>query len=310
MIKSKKYYIIIAIIAGVGLFLILIGGVMGGLKVHSELFGDIQKTYNTENPKSLSVRLDMGELTINKTQSGSGKIEVVGRDVAETNLRMTETPMGDCQIEYLQSRDQRFALMSFGKYNFTAKGIYEYESPTLTISVPESVKRLTVITNMGDVKVYDISADFVQLELNLGDLHMQNINSKAVEIEVNAGSTSMNGVIADLFEIESDLGDVKVQNAEIKNLDVSINAGDVEFGGTVTGRGEIESDLGEVRIDFADDLQKYAFNVDVSFGELEIAGQKFGTPYRQAGFGGMNSGMSSGLIPFVIESDAGDVTID
>ncbi|MDR0984385.1 MAG: DUF4097 domain-containing protein [Ruminococcus sp.] len=305
MIKNKKYYIITAIITGIGLFLIIIGGLIGGLKIHSEAYGTFQRSYNVDNPQSLFINLDMGKLTINKNQTGSGKIEVFGNNVSENNLIMSETPMGNCRFEYHQSKYYRFSMMSFGKYYVTPKGIYEYETPSITISVPESVKKLGVSTNYGDVKIYDISADNINLELDLGDLYVDNINTRTFEADVNLGDTDFNGITADLFEIEMDAGDANIENATIKNLDASINVGNFEFGGLITAYGEIEMDAGDVDIAFADDLQKYALNVNTDFGELKILGQQYGTPYRPFGSGGM-----SGLIPFTIESDVGDVNIN
>lgn len=301
MIKSKKYYIIVAVIAGVGLFLTLIGGLLGGLKIHSDVYNDMQRSFDANNPQSLLVNVDVGTLTIKKNSSGSGKIEVSGTEVSESCIRMTETPTGDCNFQYDQYKAYGFSAMQFGKYQFTPEGIYEYEDPDLTISVPESVKRLVVRTNIGDLQVYDISADNVQIFTDIGSTYVKNIDARNIEVETDVGDVQIDGITADTFEIESDVGRVDIENANVKKLDATAEVGDFSFTGIVTTFGKIDSDVGEVRVVLTDDIMKYNFDVKSDLGILKINGQQYGTPYRQ---------MASGTIPFTIESEVGDIDIN
>lgn len=111
---------------------------------------------------------------------------------------------------------------------------YEYLSkwnelsyPKITVYINNSIKDLTITTNVGSIKIDDFSFEKVNLTTDVGSISLSNISLNEVNSKTDVGSIEVNNVIARDVKLEANVGSINVANCELNNVYLKTNTGSV-----------------------------------------------------------------------------------
>lgn len=118
----------------------------------------------------------------------------------------------------------------------------------ITIPANTDLDKVSVTSNVGDIKIEGQKAENFNVSLNVGDIELDNLSGKSMKIENNTG-------------------DVKCDGCDIKEVNIDNNVGDVSY---------IDST----------DLTGYSMDLSTDIGEVKVSGEGHGKNFSQKGSDG------------------------
>lgn len=121
----------------------------------------------------------------------------------------------------------------------------------------------------------------IQVETDMGDISLERVSAGEVELDTELGNISVSGGMFDLLDCDSDMGDVTVTSVEAAMLKCSCDAGIIEAVEFDATEAELVADLGSITAIAAGNASGYDLELEVDLGELKLNGEKRSNSYFQ-----------------------------
>ena len=131
----------------------------------------------------------------------------------------------------------------------------------VTVTVPEKLDRIDIISDVGDIDLTGIEADQLTLSADVGDIDLEDCTFQTSNIKANVGDTDLDNVSFKNMEITSDVGNVELSTGNLSGYEIVLDTdiGDVKYndrklhgGFTVDGSGSgslsITNDTGDITV--------------------------------------------------------------
>ena len=223
---------------------------------------------------SLSLYADSGGIHPAGREAGVMKVEAsdlagmerIKIDVDASNIRIIGADRNDVEISY--SRGEPVVEITGGE-----------------LKISQSIGRRLHIFNLGfdfnrddTVTVYCKESELlkeINVKSDFGDVRLQNINADAVVLNLSAGSIRMNDVKTNSLSIDNDFGDVRMSGVTANDSRIEVSAGNVDARGDF-GSTQINNDFGEITFHTIRPMDQYRYSFSVDLGDVTINGSKAG----------------------------------
>lgn len=288
----KTCAIIMAVMLGLGLILMTIGGCGGGMQglkygfwhgfncygCHSghwdewgdwlEDFGDDfgdwgwgedWNTYSPDENGLFSEAYDIIENQDKWSQSFSAE-----------NIRNLEIDLGGCEVTVGKSPDADFHVSAR-----TIKKLQAYAAGnTLYVRVVTSGKiNVDVLKTKVEILIPEGTVfDTVAAALGAGDFKMDTLNADKIEIELGAGRLQIEEAMAKEMEIQLGAGQIVIKDATVsRKLEAELGAGELRFTGIVPGDMDVECGMGNADIHIKGSTEgEHNYDLECSAGNLTV----------------------------------------
>jgi uncharacterized membrane protein len=248
-INGKKLWAAAGIMAAVGGILIAVG-ILNGADKDIKLFHKIDFIYGSEL-KSKMEYTEMSEFHSVNIDLNAGDIKIVeGKEFAvEYGLYSSNV---ECYVKNDRLTITETSEKGIGTFGFD----FTSQNPSVIVYVPkdmeEAFESLDMKTNMGDVKVIDLTAENVKGETDMGDVELSGIFSGKITADTNMGDVTVEGEVTGSLSIKSDMGDVKATGYLACDIDANTNMGDARVTTYIDASCydyEVDTDLGEDKVE-------------------------------------------------------------
>lgn len=295
----KTCAIIMAIMLGLSLILMTIGGCGGGMKgirygfwrgfncygCHIEDFDDWGDWLDSlgDDLDDLGDKFDdwgWGEdwNTYSPNENGmfSEAYDIIenqdrwSQSFSAENIRNLEIALGGCEVTIGKSPDADFHVSAK-----TIKKLQVYaEGNTLHIRVMTSGKiNVDVLSTKVEILIPENAAfDTVDAALGAGDFKMESLRADKIKIELGAGRLQIEEALAKKMEIELGAGQIVIKDAAIsEKLDAELGAGELRFVGSVPGDMDVECGMGNADIHIKGSTEEeHNYDLECSAGNLTV----------------------------------------
>lgn len=218
---------------------------------------------------ALEIDGDLMDFTIQKGDSWNVEYECT--EYLEPEIKVDEKANGKTQITITQPNASKYIGNNFNNVNCKL---------TLTMPADASISDCNVYLDLGDMDIYGVTADAVDVQMDLGDMDIDNCDFNKLTIVSDLGDVTIQNSKIDSGDIEADLGNTDVLNCDFKDM-------------------KVVADLGDVDIDSKSNLDEYTIDAEVDMGELKLNNSKYGEEYHQNGKAGT----------LIIDASMGDAVI-
>lgn len=142
------------------------------------------------------------------------------------------------------------------------KGIQNWG--TITIRVPYELKKITVNTSMGQIRISDIKAKTVEAVNDMGNVVLQNIECSSLSVT-------------------DEMGSIEATDCRTNICDLTNNMGAITFTGKVQKRMTGSASAGSIEATLHQPLSKAKLDLKADMGEVEVNGQKKSDSYSKDG---------------------------
>lgn len=223
--------------------------------------GDKENVIKNETLKNIEVKLDAGDIIVQKSPDSSFYVKQSG-DVRKQEIRIAED--GDT-LKIIGEREKG-ASFDFSFYDF------RFQTSKLTLLVPErSYQDVKVNSSAGQIEMSDVKSDSVSVRTLAGEVELKQITAKNVEGSTKAGEVNFKKVLGKVTA-KTTSGEINIQDHDSKyNLEASSTAGDIDItlsekpqDAVITG----QSAAGDVTI-----FNEENKNVTIGNGSKKISGK-------------------------------------
>lgn len=181
--------------------------------------GNKEDVIKNETLKNIEVKLDSGDIVVQKSPNSSFYVKQSG-DVRKQEVLITED--GDT-LKIIGEREKG-AAFDFSFYNF------KIQTSTLTILVPERLYQdIKVNSSAGQIEMSDVKSDHVSVGTLAGEVDLKHVTAQSVEGSTKAGEVNLKKVIGKVTA-KTASGDVYVVDHDPKyDVEASSTAGDVDI---------------------------------------------------------------------------------
>ena len=219
-------FIILIIINAILLIFGIIGGFNRGTKDFTERYTNIN-----------NIEIDVNASSINIVKGDSFLVEAKG---VSDNFRVNN------RRNTLEIEEDAFWF-------------FNNNSGEITIYVPSDLNELVIDGGSGEIKIEDIIADRLELDLGAG----------LIEI---ASSTFYKA------DIDGGVGVIDAIDTTLSSLELDAGVGSVSIDGEILGRSTIDGGIGEINLNLSNE-SLYKFIVDKGLGDISVNGTSISGTY-------------------------------
>ena len=236
MSEGQKWIKIGAIALAVFIILIIINailflfGIIGG-------FGRGTKDFSEYDSNINSIEIDVNASSVNIVKGDSFLVEAKG---VSDNFRVNN------RRNTLEIEEDAFWF-------------FNNNSGEITIYVPSDLNELVIDGGSGEIKIEDIIADRLELDLGAG----------LIEI---ASSTFYKA------DIDGGVGVIDAIDTTLSSLELDAGVGSVSIDGEILGRSTIDGGIGEINLNLSNE-SLYRFIVDKGLGDITVNGTSISGTY-------------------------------
>lgn len=304
------------------------------LKYHTE---EARKThyytYDGEGNFESSEKEADGEPNVEQSVAGSADCckVVVNADIADVKIRMTEdtTPKAVCHyyshktamlypFSARQEGDTFYVGVHQQKKGENKSGFFKFGmSPSIEIELflPKSVTKLNVESSCGDMDMYDVTTQTVELCSKSGDIVAQQLTAEMLGVETLSGDLNCSNLRVLVGNVTTKSGDCRINDMEGKGFVLRTASGDVDMENIRVTRLEIDSASGDIRtrrVNTEGDFKLHTASGDVNIGDahgesMEVVSAS-GDIFMEADYGNYSVTSQSGDIELISWNDA-DVSV-
>lgn len=195
--------------------------------------------------KSVNVKVDIGDVEVREGDSNA----VILSNVKRKYLHLDEKD-GNANIVIRYDK--------FYNYSKSEKIIIQLKN--------KEYKNVRVLSELGEINVYDIQSAKFQIIAKLGKIHMQGISSKDLYVDESSGDVKIQGMIRGNSIIKNRLG----------KIDVEVNGNQNDYRYTVKnalGRTNIQRQIfnGNANIVSGDSNAKNFLKINCSVGDVKVS---------------------------------------
>lgn len=131
------------------------------------------------------------------------------------------------------------------------------DSVKVILTVPENFVfgKADISTGAGRVKIDELTADSLSLELGAGEVTIDKLTANA-SVKIDGGA-----------------GELTIDGGELANLDFDMGVGEVNLESRLTGNCEIDYGVGELNMTLVGKSEDYSITIDKGVGEATLEGR-------------------------------------
>ncbi len=272
--KRRKFYILCAVLAGVGIVLagagIAMGGIVHGIRIDSKgirvyaplLDGDDEAVYVPEQERleafdRIEVIVEEADIRIERSDADSFSLSYRFSE-HEPQVSVVD---GKLTVRH-RKRDTENHILNFNWFFVGSAKDGSDEEEYVTIRLPREAElsdvrleaeygdmvckglqtdNLRILAEYGDISLTDVQAQEIETVSESGEVRMEQVSADSCSVQQSYGNVSFYDLeVAGAFKAVAGSGDVWFRNAQVHSLDLECVAG------TVEGQ---QMELGSVRMD-------------------------------------------------------------
>ena len=214
-----------------------------------------------------------GEITELKIDNAVGNIKTEFYDGDEITV---DYPVSDRFTMTVAEKDGTLTVDGLNKKHWYVFSLRSWSLPETVIKIPrDTVLKLDVQVNAGEVQLASGVYAEVSIQLNAGSIRMVNTICSSFDCEVNAGAVFVNLLDCNTFDCEVNAGSFNAVRLVCPNIKIDVSAG--SFKADVQGKKEeytisVDKSAGScnVKSQTGTDPEK-KIDIDVSAGSVSIA---------------------------------------
>ncbi len=204
-------------------------------------------------------------------------------DGNSSDVQLLPSDDGTCRVDFGECDDLRFSVeVVDGVLNVRREDVQNVES-LVTVYLPETAyDRLTVQTDIGDVKLSGVNCATLTLRTNSGDAELSDMTAERLDGENYSGNVTLSGVTCETPTLRTDIGDLKLSAVTCGTLTLRTKSGDAELSEVTAERLDGETYSGNVTLSGVT-CETPTLRTDI--GDLKLSAVTCGTPTLQTGSG-------------------------
>lgn len=96
-----------------------------------------------------------------------------------------------------------------------------------------------------------------------------------IDIDMGMGNNKLNNISATEIVLENGMGDFEATDVNFDKVDAELGMGEAKLIGTVNGDIKIDNGMGNIKVDLVGESQKYNYELENGFGDIEVDGKKY-----------------------------------
>lgn len=281
----KVCAIIAAIILGIGIVLLAVGGCGGGFRQlarqirNGELsFGP--EDWNIEWDEKWVWNEDWQTYDLDGQDMFDNSFDIIkdrdawSQDFSTEGVQNLELALGGCKVTVEPSTDEEFHILA---NKITAFQAY-VKNGTLYVRGLKTGNWTSNFTMEVTIQIPD-GTEFsdVTLSLGAGDFSIVTITAQNMDIEVGAGRLQIDEMKADTLSCQLGAGQVIINNAEVTgNTSLEVGVGELCFTGSLPGNLDAECAMGNMEITVAGSReQDHNLDLECAAGNLTAGSHTF-----------------------------------
>lgn len=248
-----------AVILGLGVILVTIGGCGGGLKAARNMAWDGAFSYGPEDFENWfgnwAWKEDWETYDPDLNDAFDNAYEVIKNkgsytaDFKAEDIKNLELGLGGCKVEIVQSADEDYHISVQKVSAFQA---YVKED-TLYVTGVKTGNWTGFNVDTGMYVEIQIPAgtifEDVDISLGAGDFNIDTLQAEEMEMEIGAGRLQAESLKAQMFLCEAGAGQVIIKDAQLGgDTELSVGAGEMRITGSFPGNLQAECGLGNMEI--------------------------------------------------------------
>lgn len=285
MKKNMRVFLTICgIVIGVGLILGIAGLALGGIQGLSAVedrvpwisFGghgtNVQSEEEVEPFTSIDLDSDYAEVELAEGDKFAVEMSYDKKDGAPVmsvrNGTLFITPNPDrhtwVNFDFFGSKEETKLKIYYPKgTNFNSVKIYN-DMGTVT-AADIKAKKLDLSTDSGDMDLERITADYMNLDVDMGNINGRQIRTvKGADIEIDTGSLDLSGKLAGSINVNCDMGDCRL-TTDIPKNNYSIDVTENDMGNCTIDGQEIDGKYPSMK-----ENAPNHFKLELDTGNVEI----------------------------------------
>ena len=290
----KKFTKVCLILAGsfifLGLVCFIIGGIKGGSLIDTvkrlssdviDYAKDFDKEIDREKMKlKKSVPID----EIEKLQVDIGYGAVVVQPVSGDSCHVLVQEREDSgwnEVEVSMENETLFIRdETFGKKNhfwnfdffFNNHGLNFRKGCLVVVELPQKdLERFAAVIQAGACKLYDISADQMDVQVECGNMYGQGMqNTRSMNINVDMGNVTFERIRCKTLEAQVEMGNFDVFDIQAESANVEAEMGEINLKRVKTAYLEADCEMGDITLQMEGEPSDYWIDSEVEMGDIDI----------------------------------------
>jgi len=304
----KTIWKVVIILIAAGLVLSMIAVFMGASRwIYWGISGP--QIADTDNEKRIT-ELDLAQIENIEIRADYSDIEFIKSDKCGLDIRYFDENItwsldnGNLSVT---SSNKDINKLRFFDINLS----FTYPKEYIKVYLPDDIElgSVSVKTSAGDMKIGGFSADDVQIKSSYGNVDVYSITCNKMQIELSAGDFSGKNLTSDDIVYKNSYGNSTFENATAKNLSINCSAGDITLNDSNVESITVRNDYGNIT---ANNLITIKTDIKASAGDIKVSGEFSGQTVIHNSYGNIRFTTSKVKEDYTydISTSLGDVTID
>lgn len=271
--------IAVAVIFGIGVILITIGGVGGGFRT----LGNQLREGSVRIVRNLSDWWDDLDLSVNYSLDEDNIFDDLydiirdtgsySHDFSGDSVKNLALSLGGCTLILKESPDTDYHVAA---EHITAMQAYVNEE-TLYI---KGLENDIILSNSLKITLSipaNTRLDCVSMSLGAGDFRCSELNAESINIEIGAGQLITDSMETVQFACELGAGQATIKDALVKgNASLEVGMGEILFNGNIAGNLSANCSMGNLTLNMTDSSeQEHNLELECAAGNLEVGGSSY-----------------------------------
>lgn len=254
--------------AGLGIALIIVGIIMGGIKVVSS---DVMNGNLSFEPGIMVGVNIIDDTEFNKMTSIEEKNTFDADSVNNINF---EAEYGEFQI--LSWENSYYEIQCQNKQD-NERIRYSLENGTLKIRIKG--KKVVVFGDNVKAVLYVPKDDLIEdlaINMGAGELSCKDISKiQKLKVDIGAGEGKFSDISAEYVDMNVGAGEGDVDNAEFGECNFNVGVGELDVHGTISGSILVDCGIGDMDIKLTNSYEDFNYEVSVGLGEVYLGSDKY-----------------------------------
>lgn len=283
MSKRIRNFLIIAavlivvggVVSGIGFALggmipVSIGG--GGIHVAGQGERSTAVDESFRNLSSVEINTDILELELRQGDAfwldGTYDANAITLDISESG--------GDLRINSRAANSGFFGWnWGFGNFGFNTT----INKLVLTYPANTGFDRVSIKNDLGSLEIDGLSTKSLQVQLDAGYFKGTDISADTVDVDMNLGGCDITGLVANnTTKFKMNAGSLNLIDSSLKNPDIKLNLGGFDYSGALGGNGKMTLDLGSLNLDLINKEADLGYDIDTDLGSINVNGRALSSP--------------------------------
>jgi hypothetical protein len=236
---------------------------------------DIKENY--ENLTSIDIDTDVMELRLEEGDSfkltGSYNSDLIKVEIEESG--------GELRV---RTHSANNGLFGWNWLNF-GFGVYNQNYNELTLVYPKDTQfdAVALKSNLGSLRVGNLSAGALAVTLDAGSFNGTNIATDTLDVNMNLGACTIDRLVAKEYAgFKLDAGGLILEESKLNNATIKQNLGGCDFSGLLTGEADISLDLGSLNLNLENKEESLSYSIKTDLGSITVNGRGVGSPANQS----------------------------